>query len=40
MAKNLADKYAVLNGQIDSVINDANAEITALRDKLTGKWCI
>ena len=34
MAKNLADRYANLNSQMDNVIKDANTEIGALRDKL------
>ena len=35
MSKNLTDKYGVLNSQMDSVINDATAETTSLRDKLS-----
>jgi gas vesicle protein len=34
MAKNLADRYANLNSQMDSVIKDANSEISGLRDRL------
>lgn len=34
MAKNLADKYANLNSQMDNVIKDANSEISGLRDRL------
>ncbi|CAD0088879.1 unnamed protein product [Aureobasidium vineae] len=34
MAKNLADRYANLNSQLDNVIKDANSEISALRDRL------
>jgi len=34
MAKNLADRYANLNSQMDNVIKDANSEISGLRDKL------
>lgn len=36
MARSLTDKYATLSSQMDSVINDANAEIMSLRDKLSG----
>jgi len=32
----LTDKNAVLNTQMDQVINDANAEILRLRNKLSG----
>ncbi|KAL1303522.1 hypothetical protein AAFC00_006897 [Neodothiora populina] len=35
MAKSLTDKYAALSAQMDSVINEANAEITSLRDSLS-----
>lgn len=38
MAKSLTDKYASLSSQMDGVINDANAEITSLRDKLSGEF--
>ena len=34
MAKNLADRYANLNSQMDNVIKDANLEISSLRDRL------
>ncbi|KAI5197749.1 hypothetical protein E4T39_07127 [Aureobasidium subglaciale] len=34
MAKNLADRYASLNSQMDNVIKDANSEIGGLRAKL------
>jgi E3 ubiquitin-protein ligase CCNP1IP1 len=34
MAKNLADRYANLNSQMDNVIKDANSEISGLRDRL------
>ncbi|KAI4721765.1 hypothetical protein E4T48_01994 [Aureobasidium sp. EXF-10727] len=34
MAKNLADRYANLNSQMDNVIKDANLEIKGLRDRL------
>ncbi|KAI5273469.1 hypothetical protein E4T47_03361 [Aureobasidium subglaciale] len=34
MAKNLADRYASLNSQMDNVIKDANSEIGGLRVKL------
>ncbi|KAF1347987.1 hypothetical protein BDV97DRAFT_299117, partial [Delphinella strobiligena] len=36
MAKSLTEKYATLSSQMDNVINDANGEITSLRDKLSG----
>jgi len=36
LTKNLTDKNAVLNTQMDQVINDANAEILRLRNKLSG----
>lgn len=36
MAKNLADKYGSLSAQMDNMINEANGEITGLRDKLFG----
>lgn len=39
MAKSLTDKYATLSSQMDNVINDANVEIMALRDKLSGTLC-
>lgn len=34
MAKSLTDKFATLSSQMDNVINDANVEIMALREKL------
>jgi E3 ubiquitin-protein ligase CCNP1IP1 len=34
MAKNLADRYANLNSQMDNVIKDANSEISGLRERL------
>lgn len=37
MAKNLADRYANLNSQMDNVIKDANSEISSLRDRLESK---
>jgi E3 ubiquitin-protein ligase CCNP1IP1 len=37
MAKNLADRYATLNSQMDNVIKDANSEISGLRDRLESK---
>lgn len=37
MAKNLADRYANLNSQMDNVIKDANSEISGLRDRLESK---
>lgn len=37
MAKNLADRYANLNSQMDNVIKDANLEISGLRDRLESK---
>lgn len=37
LAKGVADKNAVLNTQMDQIINDANAEITRLQNKLSGK---
>lgn len=37
MAKNLAERYANLNSQMDNVIKDANSEISSLRDRLESK---
>jgi E3 ubiquitin-protein ligase CCNP1IP1 len=39
MAKNLADRYANLNSQMDNVIKDANSEISGLRDRLESEMC-
>lgn len=35
LAKSLTDKYQTLSTQLDKIINDANSEITTLRDKLS-----
>ncbi|KAF4633541.1 hypothetical protein G7Y89_g4578 [Cudoniella acicularis] len=35
MSKNLQEKYSTLNMQMDKIINDANAEISNLRNKLS-----
>ena len=35
LARSLADKYFNLSAHMDKVINEANAEIMALRDKLS-----
>jgi gas vesicle protein len=41
MAKNLADRYANLNSQMDNVIKDANSEISGLRDRLESEvYCL
>ncbi len=37
VAKSLTDKYNSLSSQMDSVINDANSEITGLREKMQCK---
>ncbi|KAK4543592.1 hypothetical protein LTR36_005487 [Oleoguttula mirabilis] len=34
LARSLTDKYSSLSTQMDKIINEANAEITALRDRL------
>ncbi|KAK5115659.1 hypothetical protein LTR85_009830 [Meristemomyces frigidus] len=34
LARSLTDKYSSLSTQMDKIINEANSEITALRDKL------
>lgn len=36
LARSLTDKYSTLSSQMDKVINDANTEISILRDKLSG----
>ena len=33
-ARNLGDKYATLNAQVDKLIHDANTEISGLRKRL------
>ena len=38
LAKTLTDKYGTLSTQMDKVIHDANAEISNLQDKLSGKY--
>ena len=35
LAKNLTEKYATINGQMDKIIHDANSEISSLRNKLS-----
>ncbi|TKA68538.1 hypothetical protein B0A49_06711, partial [Cryomyces minteri] len=35
LAKSLTEKYSTLSSQMDKIINDANAEITNLREKLS-----
>ena len=37
LARSLTDKYATLNSNANRTINDANAEIAALRDRLHSK---
>jgi hypothetical protein len=37
LAKSLTEKYANLNQQMDSLINDANTQIKCLQDKVQGK---
>ncbi|TVY81257.1 E3 ubiquitin-protein ligase CCNB1IP1 [Lachnellula suecica] len=36
LAKNLSEKYSSLNLQMDKIINDANSEISNLRNKVSG----
>lgn len=36
MGKNLADKYTHLSKQLDKIVNDANAEIQGLQNKIKG----
>ncbi|RFU30158.1 hypothetical protein B7463_g6166, partial [Scytalidium lignicola] len=36
LAKNLTDKYSTLSMQVDKLIHDANSEIAALQNKLSG----
>jgi E3 ubiquitin-protein ligase CCNP1IP1 len=38
LAKNLADKYASLNTQMDKIVHDANAEISSLRSKMSSRY--
>lgn len=38
MAKNLSEKYSSLNLQMDKIINDANSEISNLRNKVSSKY--
>lgn len=40
LAKTLADKYGNLNVQVDKIVNDANAELQMLHQKLAGEWNI
>jgi len=40
MAKSLTERYSLLSSQMDNVINDANAEIMSLRDKLSGTFFV
>ncbi|KAK5017563.1 hypothetical protein LTR60_001882, partial [Cryomyces antarcticus] len=35
LAKSLTEKYSTLSSQMDKIINDANTEITNLREKLS-----
>lgn len=37
LAKSLTEKYSTLSSQMDSIINQANNEINALQEKLSGK---
>jgi E3 ubiquitin-protein ligase CCNP1IP1 len=37
LSRSLTEKYAALNVQIDKIINDANAEISSLRNKMSSK---
>lgn len=38
LARSLTDKYSSLSSQMDKVINEANSEITKLRQKLEGEY--
>jgi len=38
LAKSLTIKYSNMSSQLDKVINDANAEIASLREKLDGEY--
>lgn len=38
LAKTLTEKYTNLNNNYDKVINEANAEVDSLNQKLAGKW--
>lgn len=40
LAKTLTDKYSNLNVQVDKIINDANAELEILHQKLAGEYDI
>lgn len=40
LAKTLTDKYGNLNVQVDKIVNDANAELELLHQRLAGKWNI
>lgn len=37
LAKTLTDKYGNLNVQVDKIVNDANAELEILHQKLAGE---
>ena len=37
LAKNLTEKYSTLNLQMDKVVNDANGQLSHLRNKLSGE---
>ncbi|CAG8360690.1 unnamed protein product [Penicillium salamii] len=37
-AKSLTEKYSNLNTQMDKVIHNANSEITAMQNKISGMW--
>lgn len=37
LAKTLTDKYGNLNVQVDKIVNDANAELEMLHQKLAGE---
>lgn len=40
LAKSLTEKYSTLSAQMDSIISQANNEIHALQEKLSGKSLI
>lgn len=40
LAKTLKDKYSSLNIQVDKVVNDANAELEILHQKLASEYGI
>lgn len=40
LAKTLKDKYGSLNIQVDKIVNDANAELEILHQKLAGEYGI